>query len=157
MILAPGDILPNTPPIKSSNKRKRKINNGRKGTILIKNERLSFFHSVGRVLNPKQEEKNGSLRLQCNIGALVEEISIQPATFTSFIHANYIKYFGDVKDISNAAEILSFSQSFLNKWETRVEVQKYGLWVPIIGLMVHNKHKVSKWNQITAPKKYKRM
>ncbi|KAI4456116.1 cell cycle checkpoint protein rad17 [Holotrichia oblita] len=151
------DLLPSTPPPKYSNKRKRKSKNETKNQILLKNERLSFFHGIGRVLNPKRVEKNGSWRLKCDIQALVDEIGIQPTTFNSFIHNNYIKYFGDIHDISNAAEILSFSQIFLNKWENRENFLNYSLWIPIMGLMVYNQHKVLKWNQITAPRKHKKV
>ncbi|GJQ73377.1 hypothetical protein Trydic_g13743 [Trypoxylus dichotomus] len=152
------NLLLNTSSPKPGSKRKRKPKNAPKAQSKteVKTERLSFFHSLGRVLNPKREEENGSWRLQCDVGALVEEISIQPTTFNSFIHANYLKYFGDINDVCNAADILSFSQSFLNKIENRTDIMKYGLWIPIIGLMVHNEHKVSKWNQITAPKNHKK-
>lgn len=146
-------MLPSSPSLKPTKKRKRKIKTEVKNHDMIKNERLSFFHSLGRILNPKRDEIDGSWRLKCNIEALVDEISIQPSTFNSFIHSNYIKYFGDVNDVSNAADILSISQKFLNKWDNRTDVLQYALWVPIMGLMIHNEHRVSKWNQITAPRK----
>lgn len=120
---------------------------------MLKDETLGFFHGLGRVLNPKRIEVNGQQKVNCDFEKLIEEFSTLPGIFTSFLFENYIQYFGDINDISEAAQILSTSQIFLDKWHDRHETLVFALWVSVMGLMIHNQHRVSKWTQIKGPTK----
>lgn len=82
----------------------------------------------------------------------MDEFSIQPLKFHSFLCENYVRYFGDLKDVSNAAEVLSFTSTLMENWDNH-EVMVEALWISVLGVMVFNEHKVSKWNQIRGPKK----
>ncbi|KAJ8936004.1 hypothetical protein NQ318_009685 [Aromia moschata] len=134
------------------NKRKRSANI-KTIQCMSRDENLGLFHGLGRVLNPKRNETNNSWRLNCNVEKLIDEFSIQPTMFTSFLFENYLKYFGDINDASRAAEILSFSVMFLDNWNDRYETLIFGLWISVLGLMIFNEHRVSKWNQIRGPTK----
>jgi DNA polymerase III delta prime subunit len=137
---------------KIGNKRKRG-DNASSVQSMSRDETLDLFHGLGRVLNPKRQDVGNSWRFACDIDKLIDEFSTQPSIFTAFLFENYIKYFGDVKDASEASEILSCSQTFLEKWVDRHDVLIFALWVSVLGLMVHNEHRVSRWNPITGPKK----
>lgn len=118
---------------------------------MSKDEKLGLFHGLGRILNPKRQQVNNSWRLNCDIEKLVNEFSTQPTLFTTFLFENYLKYFGKIDDVSHAVEILSTSLNFLNNWTDNQDNSVFGLWISILGLMVYNEHKVSKWNQIRGP------
>lgn len=94
-------------------------------------------------------------RLDCDLQKLVDEFSIQPAKFTSFLFENYLKYFGALSDAQKTADILSFSSSLLENWENH-ELLLMALWTAVSGVMIFNEHKVSKWNQIKAPRRIER-
>ncbi|RZC43154.1 cell cycle checkpoint protein RAD17 [Asbolus verrucosus] len=121
--------------------------------LMSRDENLGLFHALGRVLNPKFTEVNNCWRLNCDIEKIVDEFSIQPGIFTAFLFENYVKYFGDVNDACKAAEILSLSETFLDRWVDRHDTLIFALWLSVLGLMTFNKHKVSKWNQIKGPSK----
>lgn len=80
------------------------------------------------------------------------EFSTQPNNFNSFLFENYLKYFGDVEDTQEASDILSFATLILTSWENTHSCT-IALWIQILGLMISNRHKESKWTQITGPKK----
>ncbi|CAG9767162.1 unnamed protein product [Ceutorhynchus assimilis] len=142
----------NLPLIKIIGSKRKK--NDQPNTIkhMRRDETLGLFHGLGRVLNPKKIEQNGTWRLNCDMQKLVDEFTIQPAKFASFLFENYLKYFGDLEDIEQAAEILSFSHKLLENWDSG-ETLTIALWIAVLGLMVCNQHKVSRWNQIKGPKK----
>ncbi|KAJ8975363.1 hypothetical protein NQ317_000293 [Molorchus minor] len=131
---------------KIGNKRKR---NDKTVTLqyMSRDVTLGLFHGLGRVLNPKKNEFG---RLNCNIEKLIDEFSDQPSTFISFLFENYLKYFGDITDANKATDILSQSDRFLDNWGNN-EILVFGLWISVLGLMIFNEHKVSKWNQIRGP------
>lgn len=123
----------------------------------MRDETLGLFHGLGRVLNPKREQKGDRLEIVCDFDRLVDEFSIQPTTIENFLFENYLKYFGDAEDATKAAEVLSMSEILLSNWKERHEGVVMGLRFVVLGLMVVNKHKVSKWNQLNAPKKVKKV
>ncbi|XP_066261934.1 cell cycle checkpoint protein RAD17 isoform X2 [Euwallacea similis] len=136
---------------KAGSKRKR---TDKAGTIthMVKDEILGLFHGLGRVLNPKRIERDNSWRLNCDVSKLVDEFCTQPSTFSSFLFENYLKYFGNLEDARKAVEVLSFSTVLMENWDSH-DVLVLALWVAILGVMVPNENKVSKWNQIRGPKK----
>nr|XP_023027348.1 cell cycle checkpoint protein RAD17 [Leptinotarsa decemlineata] len=134
-------------------KRKRS-NKDVKLKTMFRDESLGLFHGLGRVLNPKRKEVGKSWRLERDVEKLVDEFSTQPQMFHSFLFENYLKYFGNVGEASKASEILSMSARFLENWMDRNETLMFALWISVLGLMVFNEHKVSKWTQIKAPTKY---
>lgn len=117
-----------------------------------RDNKLGLFHGLGRVLFPKRSDDGKSWRLLYSVEELVQEFFTQPSMFASFLFENYLKYFGDINDVANAAEILSFSAVLLENWD-KEESLIFGLWISVLGIMINNNHKVSKWNQITAPKR----
>ncbi|KAL1497407.1 hypothetical protein ABEB36_008384 [Hypothenemus hampei] len=119
---------------------------------MTRDQVLGLFHGLGKVLNPKRIDQGNSWRLNCDMEKLVDEFSIQPSKFTSFLYENYLKYFGNLNDVKNASEILSFSTRLLDNWENH-HVLVMALWIAVLGVMVTNEHRVSKWNQIRGPKK----
>lgn len=120
----------------------------------LKDESLGLFHSVGRVLHPKIDAD--TKRIHHDIGALVDEFSTQPTTFMGFLHENYLRYFGDLTDVMHACTCLSEGQQLMDKWSERRETDAIGLYVVVMGFMLHNKHRVSMWNPIRGPFKIKR-
>lgn len=138
-------------------KRKQRGKNNNKIKSMERDETLGLFHGLGRVLNPKwNEDSNNRERLNCDFDKLIDEFSTQPTMFMSFLFENYLKYFGDFNDAAKAAEIMSFSIKFLDSYVDRHEILLYGLWVSVLGLMISNRHKVSKWTQIRGPVKIER-
>ncbi|KAF2903042.1 hypothetical protein ILUMI_03139 [Ignelater luminosus] len=138
-------------------KRKRNEKTSTSINVMSKDEMLGFFHGLGRVLNPKRIEINNSWRIQCDFNALIDQLGTQPSVFSAFLQENYLKYFGDLNDVQKAADVLSQAQVFLEKWTERNDILVYALWISVLGLMVFNEHKVSRWNQIKAPTKVKRI
>ncbi|CAG9839662.1 unnamed protein product [Diabrotica balteata] len=139
---------------KKSTKRKRSAT-GTTLSLMTRDLSLGLFHGLGRVLNPKRREVGNSWRLSHNIESLVDEFSTQPQMFTAFLFENYLKYFGDINDVAKAAEFLSMSVRFLENWE-RHETLVFALWISVLGLMIFNEHRVSRWTQIRAPSKITR-
>ncbi|KAG5894109.1 hypothetical protein JTB14_004048 [Gonioctena quinquepunctata] len=133
-------------------KRKRKSKDVRLKTM-SRDENLGLFHGLGRILNPKRKEVGNSWRLERDVEKLVDEFSTQPQMVHAFLFENYPKYFGNIGEASKASEILSLSVKFLENWMDRHETLMFALWVSILGLMIFNEHKVSKWTQIRAPVK----
>lgn len=123
----------------------------------MRDETLGLFHGLGRVLNPKREQKGEHFVIQCDFNHLIDEFSTQPITIQNFLFENYIKYFGDAVDATKAAEVLSVAEILLNKWKDGHDGVVMGLWFVVLGLMVFNEHKISKWNQLKAPTKVKQM
>ncbi|KAF7281881.1 hypothetical protein GWI33_004082 [Rhynchophorus ferrugineus] len=119
---------------------------------MIKDESLGLFHGLGRVLNPKMRNHGNTYRINCDIQKLVAEFSIQPNKFHSFLFENYLKYFGDLDDTQEASDTLSFATLILTNWDN-IQSCTISLWIQILGLMISNRHKESKWTQITGPKK----
>lgn len=139
-------------------KRKRAPQKSSAIKSMMRDESLGLFHGLGRVLNPKFERKGERLVVQCDFDKLIDEFSSQPQTIENFLFENYIRYFGDTEDLCRAAEVLSVSDAFFNnKWREGHDGVVMGLRFIVLGLMVFNKHKVSKWNQIKAPTKIKKM
>ncbi|XP_044253805.1 cell cycle checkpoint protein RAD17 [Tribolium madens] len=144
--------LPTTQTQKPGTKRKR--DNSSSVEIMSRDENLGLFHALGRVLNPKLGE-NG--RIAYDFDRLINEFTSQPGVFTGFLFENYLKYFGDIFDACLASENLSLGQTFLEKLVDRHDILDYALWVSVLGLMVHNRHKVSRWNQIRGPTKVQKV
>lgn len=136
-----------------STKRKRPKDE-HKLNSMTKDQNLGLFHGLGRVLNPKRRLIGTSWRLSHNIETLVDEFSGQPQTFASFLFENYLKYFGDITDVAKSAEVLSYSARFFENWE-RNETLVFALWISVLGLMIFNEHRLSKWTPIRAPTKIK--
>ncbi|KAJ3644846.1 hypothetical protein Zmor_022547 [Zophobas morio] len=139
-------------PQKTGTKRKR-TETSSSVQSMSRDQTLGLFHGVGKVLNPKRVETGGSWRLNCDLQKLIDEFSTQPTSFIAFLFENYVKYYGNLDDVCAAAEILSLSQTFLEKWVDRQDVLPFSLWVAVMGLMIHNEHRVMKWTPITGPKK----
>lgn len=148
-----GDVPVDNEKFKKINdgKRKKRTNKDVRISSMQRDENLGLFHGLGRVLNPKWKEDAVYKKLNCDLGKLIDEFSAQPGIFVSFLFENYVKYYGDFNDASKAAEILSVSAQFLENFGDRYEIVLYGLWISVLGLMVNNKHKVSKWTQIRKP------
>lgn len=136
---------------KTTLKRKRDHPNS-SVNFMSRDETLGLFHGLGKVLNPKRISIGNSWRLNCDINKLIDEFSIKPTTFVNFLFANYLKYFGDLNDSCQAADILSLTQLYLDKWsDNRQDSLVLALWICVLGVMISNKHRVSKWNQIRGP------
>nr|CAI5858988.1 unnamed protein product [Callosobruchus analis] len=138
----------------SKGSKRKKPDKGSKLKGMSKDESLGLFHGLGRVLCPKREKVGTSWRLSHDVGKLVDEFAIQPSMFVSFLFENYLKYFGDLKDACHASEILSICAGLLNRWSGDQETLIPALWTAVLGLMVFNEHKVSRWNQIRGPVKF---
>lgn len=123
---------------------------------MMRDETLGLFHGLGRVLNPKREQKGGHLVIQCDLNRLIDEFSTQPTTIQNFLFENYVRYFGDALDATRGAEVLSVGEFLLSRWGEGHETVVMGLWFVVMGLMVVNEHKVAKWNQLRAPTKVKK-
>ncbi|KAK9883295.1 hypothetical protein WA026_001476 [Henosepilachna vigintioctopunctata] len=123
--------------------------------IMARDETLGLFHALGRILNPKRKEYKKSWRLNCDIESLITELESQPENVISFLFSNCIKYFGNLKELCDALDLLCLSQTFFEKWTERKDLHQYPLWISVLGLMMLNNHKVSKWNQIEGIKKLK--
>lgn len=141
---------------KSGTKRKRLPAKTSAIKSMMRDESLGLFHGLGRVLNPKREHKGKHWVIQCDFDQLIDEFSSQPNTIENFLFENYVKYFGDAEDVCKAADVLSVSEALLNNWKDKYDSVVMGLWFIVLGLMVYNKHKVSKWNQLKAPTKIKK-
>ncbi|KAB0793909.1 hypothetical protein PPYR_13529 [Photinus pyralis] len=145
-------------PLEANTTIPKKRKRGEKTAIIKSMERdetLGFFHALGRVLNPKRDESSQLFKIQCDFESLIDQFSTQPSNFNAFLQENYLKYFGDLGDVQLASDILSSAQLFLANWNERHEIMLYSLWVGVLGLMVHNRHKLSRWNQIRGPTKLK--
>ncbi|KAF5293596.1 hypothetical protein FQA39_LY03081 [Lamprigera yunnana] len=140
---------------KSSSKKRKRGEKSGAVKFMEKDEILGFFHSLGRVLNPKHDE-NSSMKMHYDFDSLIDQFATQPSNCNAFLQENYLKYFGNLNDVQLSANVLSAAQLFLENWSERQEVMLYALWVAVLGLMVYNKHKVSKWNQITGLTKVKK-
>lgn len=138
----------------TDNKKSHKKCLGNKFTIknMGKDEKLGLFHGLGRVLNPKRQVDGSSWRINCDIEKLIDEFNAQPNNFSSFLFENYLKYFGNLLDAGHAADVLSFTSLLLGNWENS-DCMKIGLWIEVLGLMIFNQHRESRWTQISAPKK----
>lgn len=123
---------------------------------MMRDETLGLFHSLGRVLNPKREQKGDRTVIQCDFNRLIDEFSTQPTKIQNFLFENYVRYFGDAVDATKAAELLSVAECLLDKWKDGHDGVVMGLWFVVLGLMVVNVHKVSKWNQLKAPTRAKK-
>lgn len=121
--------------------------------IIGKDEALSLFHGIGRILNPKRIDMDNSWRLDCDINGLVSKFDTQPKMLISFLFHNYPKYFGDLKDVCQAVEKLSISNLFLQKWFESTALNEYPIWIAVMGLMIFNRHRVKSWNPIRKPDK----
>lgn len=140
-------VVANDKELIGTKRKKRNNNMDVKIACMERDETLGLFHGLGRVLNPKWTNE----KLNCNIEKIVDEFSTQPGIFMSFLFENYLKYFGDLNDAVKAAEVLSLSIKFLDNFAEKHDILLYGLWVSIFGLMLCNKHKVSRWTQIKGP------
>nr|CAH7718275.1 unnamed protein product [Callosobruchus chinensis] len=138
----------------SKGSKRKKVDKDSKLKGMSKDESLGLFHGLGRVLCPKREKVGTSWRLCHDVGKLVDEFAIQPSMFVSFLFENYLKYFGDLKDACHASEILSVCTGLLDRWTGDQESLIPALWTAVLGLMVFNEHKVSRWNQIRGPVKF---
>ncbi|CAH1164628.1 unnamed protein product [Phaedon cochleariae] len=130
---------------------KRKRNAVQSKTSMSRDENLGLFHGLGRVLNPKRKDVPEGWRLNYDMEKLIDEFSTQPQQFHSFLFENYLRYFGELRDAWRAAEVLSMSAKFLENWTDRHETLLFALWISVLGLMIFNEHKVSRWTQIRAP------
>lgn len=123
---------------------------------MAKDNPLGLFHGIGRVLNPKRTQVGESWRLQYDFDNLIDEFSMQPTIFNAFLHENYLKYFGDLSEAQQAADLLSESDSVFGCWGDCRDTLLYSLWLTVLGFMTFNEHRLSKWTQITAPTKIMR-
>lgn len=141
----------------SGSKRKRKEKDKETLSHMCRDESLGLLHGVGRTLYPKRINiTQNKWKFEHSPASLVDQFITMPSLFVSFLHENYIRYLGDFNDVKFASEMLSTSEMFLNNWKDD-NMKTYGLWIAIMGLMVHNKNAVSKWNPVQGPKhlKYK--
>lgn len=142
--------------MQTSQRKNKKRKRGGNITIIdsvLRDNRLGLFHLLGRILNPKRKEDKNTWRLDCNLNEIVDELATYPNSGLSFLQHNYLKYFGDFSDVCNATHILSQTLKFTERNIHSNELNYLGLWYCTSGFMIHNKHRVSKWNQIRAPKK----
>lgn len=154
--------LPTTIQITQSAGTKRKRKEKDKGTLTVmaRDQSLGLLHGVGRVLYPKRTPTTtpgGRWSFEHPAEETVNQFITIPSVFVSFLHENYLRYYGDFADARAAAELLSDAELLMAQWQDREEIILYGLWISIQGLMVHNKHAVPKWNPVQGPKhlKYK--
>lgn len=135
---------------KKSKKRKR---HSLTTVAILRDDNLGIFHLLGRILNPKRKDHNNSWRLDCNLEDTVDEFMTYPTTGLNFLKHNYLKYFDDFDEACKASDVFSQTQLFMQSILEQYDLQKLGLWYCTLGIMIANKHKVSKWNQIKAPKR----
>lgn len=144
--------------ITNGSKRKRKEKDKETLSNMRKDESLGLLHGVGRTLYPKRMNiTENKWRFEHSPESIVDQFITMPSLFVSFLHENYLRYFGDFTDLKFASEIFSASETFLNNWKDVNIIKTYGLWIAVMGLMVYNKNAVSKWNPVQGPKhlKYK--
>lgn len=120
--------------------------------MVLRDHNLGIFHLLGRILNPKRKEHNGSWRIDCNVNEVVDEFCTFPNMGFRFLQHNYLKYYSDFAEACISADILSQTEIFLRKIIDSPELHNLGLWYCTLGFMITNEHKASKWNQINAPK-----
>lgn len=122
---------------------------------VLRDGNLGIFHLLGRILNPRRKEHSNSWRLDCDLEEIVEEFMTYPNTGLNLLKHNYLKYFDDFDEACEASDVLSQTQIFMESSFDQLELQELALWYCTLGIMIANKHKVSKWNQIKAPKRNK--
>lgn len=151
LVLGAGSVLPLT---SVGKKRKRSLKTPLAAiSHMAKDEPLGLFHGIGRVLNPKRAQIGDSWRLQYDFDHLIDEFSTQPVSFNAFLYENYLKYFGDLEEAQKAADVMSESHSVFANWSDCRDTLLYALWLTVLGFMVFNEHRQSKWTHITAPTK----
>lgn len=140
----------------STTKRKKKQTIS-KIKSMARDETLGLFHSIGRVLNPKRKETENGWRIQCDLNSLIDEFSTHPTAILGFLQENYLKYFGDIDDVSNASNILSESQVLMKDfYSSNFDSVRNILWMTVMGLMISNEHRVTGFNPIKGPTKIKK-
>ncbi|GLV32964.1 Rad17 [Carabus blaptoides fortunei] len=136
-------------------KRKRKEKDKGTLSLMARDQSLGLLHGVGRVLYPKRIPTPHGWTFEHAAEDIVNQFLTIPSVFVSFLHENYLRYYGDFTGVQAAAEVLSDAEMLMAEWQDRAEIHLYGLWISIQGLMVHNKHAVPKWNPVQGPKHFK--
>lgn len=117
-----------------------------------KDHNLDLFHAIGKVLYCKRTEElestpryqlpDDKLRksLQMNPEELMNNLPLSGNAFTTFLHQSYPDFFSNIKNLSSAAENLSFADSFFNEWTYtgKVSLSDYGTLASIRGLCYNN-------------------
>ncbi|KOB74051.1 Uncharacterized protein OBRU01_09670, partial [Operophtera brumata] len=123
---------------------KKKKQTSSKFMSIGKDQTVSILHGVGRVLNPKINEK-GKQKLTHSPGEIIEQFLSQPNSFVNFLEENYLAHFSCADHADRAASALSDADFMLAEWREKM-CQEYGLYTSVAGLMLANKAPVSAWN-----------
>lgn len=106
------------PKAKSKVKTKSNLQKPKDEGSIGKNEVLSVLHGLGRVFHPKLEGNRDSRRkeLTHNPETIADSFSSQPENIIQMIYSNYIKNFGDIDSLSEAAQIFSLSDCISSEY-----------------------------------------
>ncbi|XP_053609797.1 cell cycle checkpoint protein RAD17 [Plodia interpunctella] len=116
-----------------------------------KDQTVSILHGVGRVLNPKVTDDNGTKKLTHKPSDIIEQFLCQPSSFVNFLEENYLTHFSCADHAVMAATALSDADYLLAEWREKM-CQEYGLYTVVAGMMLANKAPLSAWNPVRGPK-----
>jgi hypothetical protein len=126
---------------------------------LGKNEVLSTMHGLGRVFYPKLEldPKTNIMKLTHNPETLTEIFSSQPSKFINMVHANYVKNFSEMNEVSEVTDMFSISDCLDAEYRDE-RISLLNLNIIIRAAMVLNKTPSSGFRKISAygSKKWKK-
>lgn len=134
------------------------VNNKRtkrsKDTIKLKeigcDETLSLMHGLGRIFNPKYDEKTN--RLSHSPETLTDTFLTQPNNLLQFMFSNYLTHFSTVSDAANCCGEFSLSDFLISEYR-EASLAELSLNVAVRGAMVANSQPKSGWIPV---KGYKR-
>ncbi|XP_066596710.1 cell cycle checkpoint protein RAD17 [Prorops nasuta] len=113
-------------------------------------EGLSIFHAVGRVINPKRIANGNSWKFEHNPDEISSFFESQPQTFLHFLQENYTTTTRDIKIIAKSSEILSVASILCAQWK-EPNLYKPALSYCVRGLMLANNNPVKGWNPVKKP------
>jgi len=125
-----------------------------------KDENLDLFHSIGRVIYPKRETINSSLKFKFvhNPDNLVENFAMNPSTVLGFLQENYLTRFSSLTDICEGADAISTADVMLSSnfifGVSIYDISLSSLSVAVRGLMLANRKPVKTFRSIVKPKHF---
>ncbi|KAH8267349.1 hypothetical protein KR018_011803, partial [Drosophila ironensis] len=114
-----------------------------------RDESITLMHALGRVLNPKFDERK---RLQHSPEDITEAFNTEPRNFINFVHANFLPHFRDIEHVTAAAHDLALADCMLNEYRDD-HLSLLGLNLAIRGSMLANREPVTGWMPVRGPKK----
>jgi DNA polymerase III delta prime subunit len=102
---------------------------------------LSLFHALGKVLHNKrlplnQGEERGATKYDPE--AVFEQASIDANLFNSFLHENYLLFFGQIEDVENVTSYFIDADTLLQNWQEAEHFSRYAASISARGIMYTN-------------------